>query len=457
MASAPATAAVAQQGALRIVSRRAQLLLQRHKQKQQQGGNPSASTTKTSSIPPKPEETPWPPSIRYTFYTLCVASVPFAIGQAFASSPKLREYVLGEDVDVEKEISGGETDGVVSSKNILSLVRGYWGHEEYVPPIDRLPLKHATPGYRHAWQEDNFSSALQMLGLYSRTTTANSNNTATPDDDTSEEGGSIPMSLDNEPPFHIRHDQKILSQYLSTTTNPWGVKTRLTLLPYASASSSSDDDMDNIAGYDTICTLPANLTMNSLRALCKGSNAQAMKRDLAEKSDLSFLSKSMCERIRTYCWREDCRWVVTFPDDDDKNALTLDDVIGNDVSLDSSSHEYSLQKASDVLRHNTSIYSSWNYFPEASGISPTAALASTLGTPSAAAKKGGGTIGSSNTVTTSSRMESLQIQKLQYDIAELERELKDPSSLRDRDSMYEELRLAKRELRKLKPWWRRIW
>jgi len=389
-----------------------------------------------------------------------VASVPFAIGQALASSPKLREYVLGEDVDIIDSGSGTDDDGVLSSKNILSMVRSYWGHEDYVPPIDRMPLKHATPGHRHAWQEDNFSSALKLLGLYSRT---NDNSTANTDDNTDEENGSsnIPMSLDNEPPYHIRHDQKILSQYLSTTTNPSGVKTRLTLLPCASTSNSSgsEDDVDNIAGYDTICTLPANITLNTLRLLCKGSDAQAMKRDLAEKSDLAFLSKSTSERIRTYCWREDCRWVVNFPDDDDDdNAAALDGTIGDYASLGSNSHDHSQQNASDVLRHNTSIYSSWNYFPESSG-SATAALASSLGSSSAStAAKKIGIAGSSNTTTsTSSSMDSLQMQKLQYHISELERELKDPSSLRDRDSMYEELRLAKQELRKLKPWWRRLW
>lgn len=391
-----------------------------------------------------------------------MASVPFAIGQALASSPKLREFVFGDDLDSETVEGGG--NAVFSARKIMSLVRGYWGHEDYVPPVDRLPLKHATPGYRHAWQEDNLSSALQMLGLYSRKMTDHS--TATDENTVDKIGSSMSMmSLDNEPPYHIRHDQTILSQYLSTKTNPLGVKTRLTLLPCASSGSGAsnsdvEDILDNIAGYDTICTLPANITMNTLRSLCKGSDAQAMKRDLAEKSDLTFLSKSMSERIRTYCWREDCRWVVTFPDDDDNNehVATLDgSIVENDSLLDSYPHEHSLKSASDVLRHNTSIYSSWNYFPETLGSSATSALASSLGSSSATAKKVGAVGSSKYTSTTSSSMESLEIQKLQYFISELERELKDPSSLRDRDSMYEELKLARRELRKLKPWWRRIW
>ena len=52
---------------------------------------------------------------------------------------------------------------------------------------------------------------------------------------------------------------------------------------------------------------------------------------------------------------------------------------------------------------------------------------------------------------------SLRVQRLQYQIATLENDLKDSSSMRDRDDMAEELRLAKRELRSLKPWYKRFW
>jgi hypothetical protein len=50
----------------------------------------------------------------------------------------------------------------------------------------------------------------------------------------------------------------------------------------------------------------------------------------------------------------------------------------------------------------------------------------------------------------------LRIQQLQHQITTLKQELNDPNSFRDRDGMYEELKQAKRELRSLKPWWRKI-
>ena len=64
---------------------------------------------------------------------------------------------------------------------------------------------------------------------------------------------------------------------------------------------------------------------------------------------------------------------------------------------------------------------------------------------------------STTTASTSITTDSIQEQRLKHQITTLENDLKDPSSMRDRDDMYEELRLAKRELRSLKPWYRRLW
>ena len=107
----------------------------------------------------------------------------------------------------------------------------------------------------------------------------------------------------------------------------------------------------------------------------------------------------------------------------------------------------STHDASKELRHGTSIHSSWSYFPD---------LASRK---SAASSSPGATrsAGTSTSTSVDTSEDSLNMQRLQYTIETLERELKDPSSMRDRDSMYEELRMAKRELRGLKPWWGRFW
>ena len=224
----------------------------------------------------------------------CVVAVPLSIGQAIALSPRLREWMLGDDVE--------EDGGGFSSRKIISLVRNYWGCEDYVPPVGRPQLKHAEPGHRYEWKEDNQSSFLALVGLYTPKDVSDASNTPTNDE--------VPMSLVNEPPSNVRHDQNILSQYLSTKTNPTGVKTRLSLLPFSTMDEGVNVDTDGDAGYETECTFPANTSTNTLRELCQGSDAQGLKRDLAE-GDPAFRSKSIDETIRTKSWNEDCSWVAS--------------------------------------------------------------------------------------------------------------------------------------------------
>jgi len=414
---------------LRIVSRRAQILLQRHRENQH-GYKPP-----TVKAAPKQEETPWPNSIKYSFFAACVVLVPMSIGQAIAMSPRLRDWILGNDV--------GDDDSApfTSSRGIISLVRNYWGNEDYVPPTDRPRLNYATPGYRNEWQEDHVSSLLHLFGMFTPTKIDSSSDTVP------KGNNSVSMSLENEPSTNIRRDQSILSQYLSSKTNPEGVKARLTLIPRGSNDIMEEGGPNNEnAGYETECTFPANTSMNTLRALCQGSDAQSLKRDLAE-SDPTFLSQSSNERIRTKSWNEDCRWVVSFVDSEED---TNDATVGNAFDGDERGAPFTSQReqgSSNLLRHNTAIHSSWTYFPESSNHSP---AASPLG-PGRNAQGD-----SSDGTTTDTSAESLDALRLQHQVATLEQELKDPSSLRDRDGMYEELKLARRELRDLKPWWRRF-
>ena len=390
-----------------------------------------------------------------------------SIGQAIALSPRLREKMLGDDVECECDTKAKSNNGggsLSSSRGIISLVRNYWGHEDYLPPVDRPQLIHTEPGHRKKYQEDNYSSLLQLFGLY---TTKDEEPSLSSYTDGKVEEEEVPLSLDNEPPSYIRNDQKILSQYLSTKCNPLGVKTRLTLLPSdfnADGNHLIDtEDIDNTAGYDTECTLPANITLKTIREHCQGSDAQCVKRDLAEKYDPAFHSKSTTERLRTKSWNEDCRWVVSFGDDDEESSkedtYNTDEenmfsisVLGNDIAQDAEKkHSKPTDQASRDLRHLTAINSSWTYFPDSaknnSVTSPTAmGSAAVTSSPSAP-----------SSVTVNTTDNSLQVQRLQYQIATLENDLRDSSSMRDRDDMTEELRLAKRELRSLKPWYKRFW
>ena len=434
MASAASSAAP-----LRVVSRRARLLLE--KRRAARAGHPPGGAAKRA--PPKPDDTPWPQSLRYTFYAACAAAVPFSIGQTIALSPRLREWMAGDNVEEE----GDSASGGSSAAKLISTVRWYWGDEDYVPPVDRPMAAHVVPGHTMKWQEDNYSSLLHLVGLVS------SPNEAASDQGASTDGSiDVPVSLDNEPPFKIREDQRLLAQYVSPKSNPSGVKTKLSLIPCTSDFMDEGDVDTNDAGYETECTLPGNTTMDTLRALCQGSDAQGLRRDLAE-SDPAFHSVSTDERIRTKSWNEDCRWVVSFADadgGDDSESAKLEEERETLLSLFGESKPAPSPGASDELRHKTSIHPSWEYFADAP--------ASTAGGSKPVASSMGSTASvSAYSASAAQSAESLQVQKLEYDIVTLEKELKDPSSLRDRDGMYEELRAAKRELRSLKPWWKRYW
>ncbi len=420
----------------RIISRRAQALLKAHAPERFPTSPPKPKSSKT-------DETSWPTGVRYTFYTVCVASVPFSIGTAISLSPKLREWMAGdgapaEDDDNASGFSGGK---------LIRVVRQYWGTEDEIPFVDRPAPGYISPGSRKAWQEDNYSSFLHLLGL---------------DKETENLRGEVPLSLENEPPANIRHDQELLDKFLSPITNPEGVKTRLTLLP-----CTDDEDVDN-AGYDTECTLPANVSLDTLRQMCKGSDAQYTRKVLADSwPDFRLVSSN--ERLRTGSWSKDCRWVVSFTDDDESEAtdkhvggdigdLVADIVVYGDNGADAmeASGSPSEDDNSELLRKSTSIHSSWSYFPElVNGTAPGPA-SSPLGTSMGAGGRSASASTKQQQPSMSLSNDDLRIQQLQHQITTLKQELNDPNSFRDRDGMYEELKQAKSELRSLKPWWRRF-
>ena len=449
--------AAQQRPAMRIASRRALLLLQKTR-----GG---AKQPQPLVPPKKPEEAPWPDSVRYPFYAFLAASAPFAAGQALALSPRLRNSVLGDDC-------GDEDDDDDYKGRVLSWVRRTWGREEYVPPVDLIPsLVHATPGHRNSWQEDDYSSLLEMFGLYRH------------------RGDDVvvlppaPSSLDGEPPHRIRREQAALSRTLS---DPSGVRAKLTLLPsrVTAASSSSgailydddDDDIDATAAYETERSFPGDVSVSALRRSCPGSDARFLVQELsAGGRGEEGGGTNNYERIRTGGWNEECRWAVTFPDDGDddgggdpegggddddgsreRNASASSPSSWNDGASSTSSLAAAAAMAAALhLRRNTAIRSSWTHFPDAAVVA--APLASSLGSVAASSASVSSSSSPGGGNAPSYDAKSLLVQGLEYRISALESELRDPACMRDRDDMHEELASARRELRSLKPWWKRGW
>mmetsp|Transcript_27720 Transcript_27720/g.53675 ORF Transcript_27720/g.53675 Transcript_27720/m.53675 type:complete len:473 (+) Transcript_27720:157-1575(+) len=467
--AAAASAAFKSPQQLRLVSRRAQGLLQKHLASK----NPSSKSdpaSKGRGANNAASETPWPKPLRYAFYTGCAAAVPFTIGTAIAMSPRLREFLLDDDVftsgahDEEERENDGHVARVSNVVKLVNLVRRYWGEPDYVPPVDQPFMAHTLPGHRNQWQENNWSSLLHFLGLDQSTSRSSSSD-------------NIPMSFENEPSTQIRKQQDVIAQYLSTEHNPTGVKTRISLVPCNLAE-------DVISGEDrnqrsVVCHLPPNVSIGALTKdayyTTNNSNGDT-ENDLKEKFgdlfpnlessriiDLLISSNNGANDSGCY------RLALSFAGADSDDNVTADgvetfstDSIPSTVTLPEENDTEKLKGANEAywLRSNTSIHSSWTYFAEL-------ANGSSNGNAPVSSKFGGESSTQSASSTTSTKhvssngdfsQDNLRIQQLQNQITSLQNELKDLSSLRDIDTIQEELAMAKKELRSLKPgFWRRLW
>jgi hypothetical protein len=381
----------------RVASRRAQSLLEKH----------LASKRPPNSTPQKftpiKDETPWPKSLRYAFYTACVAAVPFTIGSIIAISPRLRDS-LADETDPE--------ENGVTSNNLVHLVRYYWGNYDYIPPTDRRQVDDVVPGRKLEWQDDNWSSFLAFLGLYAPKSDEQSTNVVDPNE-------GIPISLENEPPAKERHERTILARFLSPEFNPAGVKVRLSLLP----SDTSFGDQEN-SRHEFQLSLPSNASLSALRRTINVSSAS----DAIQKVNSLFPGVSILQsEDATIHWNGTYRCVLDFDASDDVD-LSVDSSTtfsGNTEFSPSEALQFATRDESKIILSNTSSHSSWAYFPDTGDIGNSKASPSQVKTLH----------NSISSQTNSEDVTSARIEQLKYQISMLQKELKDPSSLRDRGKL----------------------
>ena len=394
--------ATATQQSFRVASRRAQSLLENHLASKR----PPRTKTEKSNASDKSTETPWPKSIRYTFYTACAAAVPFSIGSFIAMSPRLRDS-LSDETDPEQ--SG------VTSNNLVHFVRQYWGNYEYIPPIDRVQLVNVVPGRKLEWQEDNWTSFLEFLGLYSP-----------------KEGGSVPfdpnegvpITLENEPPAKIRYEQTSLARFLSPEYNPAGVKVRLSLLP-----NGVFGDQEN-STHEFEFSVPTNTSLSALRNEINVSNGF----DAVQKVNSLFSGQNILQNDEENIdWNGTYRCVLDFDsvsenqslDDDTSAAFANAMTATQDKILQSSS-----QDTSKMILSNTSSHSSWAYNPS------TNATGNSNSSNTSVSKFSSSSDSSTLSANTDPNVNNTRVEQLKYQISTLQKELKDPSSLRDRGKSY---------------------
>eukprot|EP00970_Alexandrium_tamarense_P012636 scaffold3010_cov198-Alexandrium_tamarense.AAC.20 len=424
-----------------IVSRRALTLSQKHAK--QSGKAPTSNPKSSSNTATK--ETPWPKSLRYTFYGVCAVSVPLSVAQAISMSPCLRNYLEGDDVESEG------SDSASASNKLVHMVRQYWGNVDYIAPVDQRSANHVVPGYRLESQEDNWSSLLAFLGLHTPSSEEQS---------TAKEEMATPVSFEHEPNTDARHEQTSIMQYLSPQHNPSGVNTHLSLIP-----CESDKATEN-SGHEFDYNLPANASLSTLRKSSRVYNASSAKQVLEVTFPGKDFGVGLQSNIQSMSWNGGYRWVLDFGAYDriDKavgngNAFTVEGFVDSVESGDDNQSQSN--EAAKMLLHSTAVNSAWSLFQSAESNSSegnTASASTTSSSPSSSTFITKPTTSAPATSTPSySSGDNIRMQKLVYEIANLEKDLKDPSSMRDRDAMYEELKEARRELNSLKPsWWRRM-
>lgn len=368
-------------------------------------------------------------------------------------SPRLRDS-LADETDPEE--SG------LTSNNLVRLVRHYWGNYDYVPPSDRVVMDNVLPGRRLEWQEDNWSSFLAFLGLYTPKD-GQSNIVVDPNE-------GIPISFENEPPASIRREQTLLARFLSPEYNPSGVKVRLSLLPYEVLGHQQSSSQD----FELI--LPPNASISTLRDVVSVASAS----DAMQKVKSHFPGANILDNVDQNI---DCNG--TYRCALDFISVSEDETSDGDNTqafTDSETPSTSpLDDTSKFILRNTPSQSSWSFVPSANNTAD-----NKMKSPSGLEVSSESSMPSR---TSEHDVNSARIEQLKYQISMLQNELKDPSCMRDRgklllffvfisfkpitgthspytqscrshfsfsDDMYAELRAANQELKKFKPWWRRL-
>ena len=387
----------AAQHSFRVASRRAQSLVEKHLASKRPPGS-SAKKPQTD----KSAETPWPDNLRYAFYTVCAAAVPFSIGSIIAMSPRLRES-LSDDTDPDE--SG------MTSNNLVHLVRRYWGEYDYIPPVDHAQAVTALPGRRLDFQDDNWSSLLAFIGLYS------------PKDGTSTVGvdlnEGIPISFENEPPANERLSQTLLARYLSSEYNPSGEKVRLTLL---SNKLTFEDEASS--KHDFEFRMPTSASLAALGDMISVSNHAS---DTVKKINSLFPGVQILHDDQSFDGSGLYRCVLDFSCDDDnldvQNSVSFtNEDIHSTQANGSDAVESSVQDTSKMILQNTSSNSSWAYVQDSKQIQSS----------TSSSKLGSSTHPSKSSHHSSKDADGARIEHLKVLISTLQKELKDPTSLRDR-------------------------
>ena len=357
-------------------------------------------------LPPPPKikdssEVPWPLPMRIAGYTAMVLSIPYCGAHVVAGSPSVREWLEGDRPDLEDDCKTG--------KQIVALVRQYWGESEGLPYADRLVMEQTE----HEGGSDG-NGEEQIVDW---------------------------TVLEADLPHDSRVQQGRIEQLKHRP-----VPVRATLVPPGSIEVELDDGADGDANAAWRGQVEGTVAANrsDLVTALGGAGWEDAKHDVTQAQSQGGGTTSVGLAA------------VDFDDDDDAATATTDATTDGGIRTDAEMDAFEssgYQIASDEdeathLKRLTTTWSAWHHESSWSGDGN-----NNGGGKAAQSGSSSSSSSSSSARGAPSGADALQIATLEHQIAQLQADLKDPMCTRSFDDMERELKEARNELWRLKGGW----
>jgi hypothetical protein len=350
------------------------------------------------------DDMPWPTSVVYGSYVAAATLIPYFSTWYIAANPNLRERV-------QPYLSDGVQD----------FIRGHFGK----PDLDAMSYADVNEGA----DDEGDSGADTNRDVFHKIP--------------------IPNILPYESSMKVRREQHAIQAQAAAPVN---VKIQV-VDDSDSFMSKQDVNVQKVPG-----STPARLeTLLALITQQSSSSSSSSSQSQSQSSTSTPTKDSKLPAI-----------AVDFLPDDDNNDNAQDNggtsfsTSSPLQSMDSSTDDWTKsthaastlatgntrkQKTVDPLQQTAHIFSSWHYQPPAN-------VPDTSGSGSGSGNKGNnnskGSSSNNHTSSSSMTMDDIERSRLEYTVAELQRQLKDPNCLRSVDDMMDELKVAKAELSRLK-------
>ena len=353
--------------------------------------------------PPPPKikdssDVPWPLPMRIAGYTAMVLSIPYCGAHIISASPAVREWLEGDRPDLEDDCKTG--------KQLVSLVRQYWGESEGLPYADRLAMEE---------KEHEGKDQQQQPG-----------------------SGDQPAIVDWAVlEADVPHDARVQQGKIEEMKHQ-PVSVRATLVPPGSTGLEYENGFDGTSSWSGKVegTVPANRT--DLVTALGAAGWEGAKQDVtqAQRQGTSTTSSAGLAAVDF----DDDTASANATSSSSSTSSTSDDGFKTDDEMDAfESAGYQIASDEDEITHLKRLTTTWSAWHHESSWADNSQSSTSSPSTSSSARR-----------SAPSGADALQIATLEHQIAQLQTDLKDPMCTRSFDDMERELKEARTELWRVK-------